>query len=269
MSATTPPQTTLRSERQGAIARLVIDDPASRNGLTAESCRALAAALHEAVADPEVRAIVLTGAGGHFCSGANLRAAASLMGASADELHAHVRHGFHAIVEALQTSPKPTLAVIRGACVGFGFDMALSCDLRLSADDAKFGQVFTRLGLVPDGGSSYTLPRLVGLGRAMELMLLADTFDGRQAAEWQLVNRAVPDADLDAVAGDWASRLAAGPPLAFARAKRNLLAGAAGGTLAEALDREAAAQTECLQSEDLMRGVRAFFAKGKPEFVGR
>ena len=151
---------------------------------------------------------------------------------------------------------------------GFGFDRMLHADLRLGAEDAICGQVFTRIGLLPDGGSSHVLPRLVGLGRAMELMLLAERFSGRQAAAWGIFNRAVPAGELDALAADWAARLAAGPPIDYRLGRRHLRAGAAGGTLDEALEREAETQLRCLRSNDVLRGVRAFFTKQPPAFEG-
>ncbi|MCA9515477.1 MAG: enoyl-CoA hydratase/isomerase family protein [Myxococcales bacterium] len=257
-----------RVERDGAVARLIIDNPAARNGLTADACRHAAAALREAGADPAVRVVVVEGAGGHFCSGADLRAAGALVGMDDDAVRAYVREGFQPLVEAVWGCAKPTLAVVRGACVGFGFDLALACDLRLAAGSAQLAQVFSRIALVPDGGSSFTLPRLVGLGLAMEMMLLGEKIDGHRAAALGLVNRAVPEEELAALAADWTARLAAGPPIAFRLGRENLRAGALGGTLADALDREAAAQVSCLRSADLGRGVAAFFARKAPEFKG-
>jgi len=259
---------TIRVERDGRVATLIIDNPTARNGLTNEVARVGGEALRELSGNTDVRVFVLRGAGEHFCSGADLRSGAEVIQADREGKRAYLREGMHVLIEAIHDAPQPVLAVIRGACVGFGFDLAMACDLRLSAADAKFGQVFTRIGLHPDGGSSFTLPRLVGLGRAMELMLLAETFDGTQAAEWGLVNRAVPEDELDTLAADWTERLASGPPIAYRHGKRNLLAGAAGGTLREALEREAETQIECLESQDAARGVGAFFQRTKPEFEG-
>jgi len=257
-----------RGDSSDPVATLVIDNPTARNGLTAEACREGAAALASIAEDPAVRAVVVTGAGAHFCSGADLRTGVTMLRGTDDAIEAHVRAGFHTLIEAIWRCPKPTLAVIRGACVGFGFDLALACDLRLAADDASLGQVFTRIGLVPDGGSSFILPRLVGLGRAMELMLFAKRFDGATAASYGLVNRSVPSDELGALAEAWSTRLAAGPPIAYLLGKANLRAGAAGGTLEDALDREAAAQVRCIRSKDMGRGLKAFFTKTEPDFRG-
>lgn len=249
-------------------AHLVIDNPTARNGLTAAACAEGAALIDKVVDDPAVRVIVLRGAGGHFCSGADLRSAGGAL-SDDDKVRAYLREGFHKMVKALWHCSKPTLAVIRGACVGFGFDLALAADLRIAASDATFGQVFTKIGLVPDGGSSHSLTQLVGLGKALELMLLAERFDGDEAARIGLVNRAVAPAELDQTAADWARRLASGPPIAFRLGKQNLRAAAASGGMNDALQREEEAQIQCLRSRDALIGVQAFFLKQDPKFEGR
>lgn len=248
---------------------VVIDNPSARNGLTHESAAELARIVERATADPAVRCIVLRGAGDHFCSGADLRGSMTMVSGGPDAMRRGLSEGFHLALRTIFECPKPTLAVIRGACVGFGFDLALAVDLRVSADEASFGQVFTKIGLVPDGGSSFTLPRLVGLGKAMEIMLLADRFGGAEAARIGLVNRSVPGPELDALAEEWARRLADGPPIAYRLGKANLRAGAAGGDLAAALHREQEAQVQCAASKDAITAVRAFFMKQPPVFEGK
>lgn len=251
------------------VSRLVLDNPGARNGLTADSAEALANLIRAADADPAVRAIVLTGAGDHFCSGLDLRDGAKVVKDGPDAIRGRLDRGFHATIRALVECRKPTLAVVRGACVGFGFDLALACDLKLAANEAMMSQSFANIGLVPDGGSSFILPRLVGLGKALELFLLAERLSGEEAARAGLVNRAVPGSGLDALADDWAGRLAAGPPIAYALGKANLIAGAAGGTLDDALGREKEAQVRCITSKDAFTAVQAFFLKKKPVFEGR
>jgi len=248
---------------------VIIDNPTARNALTHVIAAELAAAVNRGAEDPAVRCIVLRGAGDHFCAGADLRSVGSVLATGPDALRRGLTEGYHAALRAVFECPKPTLAVIRGACVGIGFDLALAADLRVAAEDANFGQVFTKIGLVPDGGSSFTLPRLVGLGKAMEMMLLADRFDGREALQLGLVNRAVPAVDLAELAGDWARRLASGPPMAFRLGKANLRAGAGGGTMADALHREAEAQVVCAFTKDAALAIQAFFMKQTPKFEGR
>jgi len=248
------------------VLSISLNRPASRNGLLPQTCEQLAAAIEDAASQDGVRCIVLGSSDTSFCSGADLSGAALAAGSRPhDDL---IRDCFHRLIRAIVNAPQPVLASIRGPAVGFGFDLALACDLRIASRTSKFGSVFARLGLVPDGGSSYSLSRLVGLARAKELVYLAETFDGERAAEIGVVNKVVEDVDLDAATADWAQRLVQGPPVAFRHAKRNLNAGTAG-TMDEALEREVGAQVACLSTADLMEGVQAFFQKRPPKFQGR
>ena len=152
--------------------------------------------------------------------------------------------------------------------MGFGFDLTLACDLRFAASSARFSQSFSKIALVPDGGSSLTLPRLVGAAKALELMYLAELFDADRALQLGLVNDVVPDAALPERVAAVAARLADGPPLAYRLAKRNLRR-SLGATMEEALANEAEAQLQCLASSDVMAGVMAWMNKSKPRFTGR
>jgi enoyl-CoA hydratase/carnithine racemase len=254
------------AKQDGAILTLSLNRPTTRNGLLPETCEQLAGHLEQAASNADIRCVVFGSGEKAFCSGADLSAAAASMGTRPhDEL---IRDTFHRLIRAIVAMPQPVLASIRGPAVGFGFDMALACDLRIAGQSSKFGAVFSRLGLVPDGGSSFTLSRLVGIARAKELVYLAETFDGERAEALGIVNKVVADEALDAATGEWAARLAAGPPIAYRYAKRNIDAGLTG-TLDEALDREIEAQVKCLSSADLMEGVQAFFQKRPPQFQGR
>lgn len=247
-----------------SVLTLTINRPHSRNGLTPGTCERLAEAI-EGVSD-EIRCIVITGAGQAFCSGADLVDAMKEMG---QRSHREVLETtFHRLIRAIAASELPVLASIRGAAVGFGFDLALACDLRIASRDSKMGAVFTRIGLVPDGGSSFTLSRLVGLARAMELVLLAETFDGQRAYEMGVINKVVDDSDVESVTKEWTQRLAAGPPIAYRLAKRNIRAGSST-DLDGALENEVEAQIQCLSSQDSMEGVSAFLQKRKPSFKGK
>jgi len=166
---------------------------------------------------------------------------------------------------ALRAMPKPVIAKVRGVAVGLGCNYALACDLRVTASDARFGQVFSRIGLMPDGGSTYFLPRMTGYARAFEWMATADVYDARRCFELGIVNRVVEPAELDAAVDDLAQRLAEGPALAYANIKRALSTGEAA-SLAETLDREAVGQKTCLESPDFREGVQAFLEKRKPKF---
>ena len=200
--------------------------------------------------------LVLTGAGGDFCSGADVSGHGR--GGEAHGL-ASMRH-IGDVATALHRLPQPTIAKVRGIAAGAGMNMALLCDLVVAGDTARFSEIFARRGLTIDFGGSWVLPRRVGLHRAKELTLLADIIDAAEADRIGLVNRVVPDAELDAFVDDWAARLAAGPPIALAQAKR-LLNNAVDSTLEQALDDEGAAQTVNFATADTAEAVRAFLDK--------
>jgi enoyl-CoA hydratase/carnithine racemase len=210
------------------------------------------------------RAVVLTGAGGDFCSGADV---SDMQGGSDQHTLAQMRQVGN-IVLLLQRLPQPTIAKVRGVAAGIGLNMALMCDLVVAADGARFSEIFARRGLTVDGGGSWILPRAVGIHRAKEMILLADMIDSTQAAEMGLVNRVLPDDELDAFVDAWAGRLAAGPPIAQAMAKR-LVNNSFDMTLEQALDEEGLSQTVNFGTKDTREAVMAFLEKRQPEFRGR
>jgi 2-(1,2-epoxy-1,2-dihydrophenyl)acetyl-CoA isomerase len=169
---------------------------------------------------------------------------------------------------ALHQMPQPAIAKIRGVAVGAGLNLALGCDLIAASSTARLSEIFARRGLSLDVGGSWLLPRLIGLHRAKELALLAEIIPAEEAERIGLVNRVVPDAELDALVDDWAGRLAAGPPIALALSKR-MLNHAFAGSLAEALEAEGMAQTVNVGTEDTKEALRAFFHKRDPKFSGR
>lgn len=253
-------------ETLGPITFIRLDRPETRNALLPATTVRFAQAVEAAGADESVRVIVLGSGSNAFCAGADL--VAGMAEAQQRPYDQVIRDGFHRMIRAVVGAPKPVLASLRGPAVGFGFDLALAADLRIASRKASFGAVFSKIALVPDGGSSFTLSRLVGLGRAMELVLLGDTFDAQRAHDLGLLNRLVDDEALDAETLALAQRLAAGPPMAYRLAKRNLLRGLEG-TLQSALDDEIEAQVQCLSSADLKEGVQAFLQKRRPTFTGR
>ncbi|MCA9521969.1 MAG: enoyl-CoA hydratase/isomerase family protein [Myxococcales bacterium] len=252
-------------ELHDGIARLTLNRPTARNSLTPGVTREIAEHLERLSGDRDVRVVILTGAGKGFCSGADLRGDGVVPGEVGDygEL---IRTSYHRLLLATWTCEKPVIARINGPAVGFGFDLTLACDIRLAVRDAKLGQVFLDRGLVPDGGSSFTLPRLVGPTRAYELMLTARVFLAEEAADWGLLTRVAVDlAELDALTDALARTLAAGPPIAQRLAKRNFRQAR---SLEEALALERDAQSVCLKSADFMEGIAAFFGKRQPNFRG-
>lgn len=250
-------------EKNGAVATLTLNRPKSKNALDQALIDALGPALKEVAEDRSVRAIVLTGAGGAFCSGADLKAGMMGGGADLDK----VIDQLHAIVKLLATTPKPVIAAIDGAAVGYGADLALSCDLRILSTRGYLQEIFVRIGLMPDGGGTYWLQRLVGLGRALEYLMLGTRLDAELAERLGLANRVVAPEDLPKAAQELAAQLAKGPPLAIAHIKRSVRE-AASGNLDEALAREKRNQLELLASKDLFEGVAAWAQKREPEFKG-
>jgi enoyl-CoA hydratase/carnithine racemase len=254
-------------ERDGPVAVLTLNRPRTRNALDPALLQALGAALPAAAGDPAVRAIVLTGAGGAFCAGADLKAAMTQGATAFDSLDTTI-DGYHALIHAIVHAPKPVVAAVDGPAVGFGCDLALACDLRVLSTEAYLQEKFVKIGLMPDGGGTFWLPRLVGLARAMEMLLLGEPVPAEQALAMGLVNRVVPVSMLREKALELAHRLAKGPPLAFAEIKKAVRA-SLGGTIDPALELEKRGQMRCLTSADCMEGIMAWMGKREPTFQGR
>ncbi|MSP62811.1 MAG: hypothetical protein EXR72_21260 [Myxococcales bacterium] len=250
----------------GAVRLIALHRPASRNGLTVELNGQIIAALDGAAADRAIRCVVLTGEGGAFCSGLDLKMAAASSGGIEDAEERMNRY-FHGLIRALRRVPKPVIALVDGPAVGFGCDLALACDIRLGTPRTRFGEIFVKRGLMPDGGGSYHLPRLVGLAKALELMLTGDMVEADDSLRLGLVTRLLPVETAVAEAMAYAHRLAAGAPRVHAWVKRAVY-GALDSTLEEALAVERRGQMELLRSPDFFEGVSAFFQKRDPKFTG-
>ena len=255
----------LLEETDEKVRILRLNRPNAMNALDTELVGSLAAALGRARDDASIRAVLLTGEGGSFCSGADLKEALATIG-QGKSLGARVVP-FQENVRIIATMAKPVVAAVDGAAVGFGADLALACDLRVLSDRAYLQEKFVGIGLMPDGGATFHLPRLIGIGRALELLLLGEKVEAVRALELGLANRVVPP---DAVVGEalaLCKRLAEGPPLALARIK-TATRDALSSTLDEALAREAAGQAELLASADLAEGVSAWAARRPANFRG-
>ncbi len=249
-----------------AIRTITLDRPGSRNGLTLEVVRGMKAAILDAPAT--TRVIVVTGANGAFCSGLDLKDAMARGLRPDGETAAGLREDFQGLIRALVESARPTIAAVDGAAAGFGCDLALACDLRIISDRAFFGEIFVRRGLMPDGGGTYLLPHIIGVGRALEMLLTGDHVQADEALRIGLANRVVPHGELMSRVGELAARLAKGPPLVHELVKRAVYA-ALDGDLAGSLEREATGQLRLLGSADFAEGLTAFLQKREPRFQGR
>jgi 2-(1,2-epoxy-1,2-dihydrophenyl)acetyl-CoA isomerase len=258
--------TTVLVEQSDGIATLTLNRPEVRNALDLEMREALETALRDLEADATVRVLVLTGAGEHFCAGGDVKLMQARRMTAADGQRRV--EAMNRAVRALAEFRAPTIARVDGFAVGAGCNLALACDLVLASDRARFGEVFARIGLVPDGGGTYFLPRRVGLARAKELCFTADVVDAAEAWRLGLVNRVVPVAELATATGALARRIAGGPPRALAAAKVLLNRGASL-DLETCLAWEALAQGLMIESEDHREGLASFFEKRSPRFIGR
>jgi 2-(1,2-epoxy-1,2-dihydrophenyl)acetyl-CoA isomerase len=254
----------VRVTDQDGVRWIELDRPESRNGLTIDVNRALIAAVEGAGA---ARVIVLFGAGGSFCSGLDLKEAMRRGPQPPQQLEADLRTYFHGLVRALRQAPQPTIAAVDGPAAGFGCDLALACDVRVLSERARFGEIFVRRGLIPDGGATWMLPRLIGAGRAFELLYTGDQVDAETAARIGLGTRVWAAGEIVARTWDFARALAKGPPRALGLIKQAVYA-SLHGSLDEALDREATGQLQCLQSRDFVEGMQAFLTKREPSFTG-
>jgi enoyl-CoA hydratase/carnithine racemase len=251
-------------EDRGATRWITLDRPETRNALEPGVLVAMTAAIQSAAS---ARVIVLRGANGAFCSGADLRHAMGNASELMADLEGHLGR-FQDLVRAVLAAPQPVIAAVDGAAYGFGADLALACDLRVFSSRAYFQEGFVRIGLIPDGGGTWMLPRLVGLSKALELALLGERVDAATAQHLGLVAKVVAPDELEATVQVIADRLANGPPIALQHIKRLMREGAAK-PFAEAFRDEGTAQLQCLRSEDFIEGVMAFFEKRPAAFKGQ
>jgi 2-(1,2-epoxy-1,2-dihydrophenyl)acetyl-CoA isomerase len=261
---------TVELERRDGVFEICLNRPEVLNAANREMIEELAAATAEAAADKAARAVLLCGAGSHFMAGGDIRFFGTLIDMPPEER----RQAFFALVEllhpslvALRNMPKPVVVAVQGAAAGVGLSLVLAADLALAAEDAVFGFGYIHLGTSPDGAASWSLPRIVGLKRAAELMLLGERFDARRAVELGIVNRLVPPENLAAEALALARCLAAGPTAAYARTKA-LIQSSIGADLAEQMRREAESFAACAATADFGEGVRAFLEKRPASFSG-
>ncbi len=241
-----------------------LNRPERLNALTIEMAAALGEALDAAAADPDCRAVLLTGSGRGFCAGQDLTA----LGEASPEAVARLLDHYNPLIRKLRALPLPVVCAVNGVAAGAGANIALACDIVLAAQSASFVQVFARIGLLPDCGGTWFLPRLVGAARARALSLLAEPVPAERAAEWGMIWQAVPDDRLMPQAHALAARLATQATIGLGLAKRALEA-SEGNSLAAQLDLERDLQAEAAGTPDHVEGVRAFLEKRPAAFRGR
>ncbi|MDT7550277.1 MAG: 2-(1,2-epoxy,2-dihydrophenyl)acetyl-CoA isomerase [Actinomycetota bacterium] len=258
---------TVLVEVSGAVAVVTLNRPDGMNALTVEAKEALLAAITSVGADDAVRAVVLTGSGRAFCVGQDLREHAALISSGDPAPLSTVSEHYNPIVTQLATMPKPVIAAINGTAAGAGLGLACACDFRVGAAGSRYTTAFAGIGLTADSGLSWTLPRLVGSGRAGALLMLAEPFTAEQALEMGILNLCVAPEQVLVVASELAARLAAGPTAAYAAIKESLLYGA-DASLLETLAKEDELQTRAGATEDHAAAVSSFLAKTPPVFTG-
>ena len=256
-------------ERHGRVLLVTLNRPDVLNALVIDMRQALRDAFDDAARDPEVRAVVLTGAGRGFCSGGDIPFMKEVMesGARFEDFRPLVAAG-REVALAIHRCGKPVIAAVNGAAAGGGMGLALMCDTRWASEKAKFAQSFARIGLHPDWGSLYALPRLVGAARALELMWTGDPVDAAEALRIGLVTRVLPHESLLPETLAFAERLARGPAVALAQIKRSVW-NSLGYDLEQSLAREIDAQEQCWNTRDSKEGVAAFLEKREAKFEGR
>ena len=248
------------------VATITLNRPSKLNAFNDSMIAETTDALKAAGRDAAVRCVVITGAGRGFSSGQDLSDFQE-RGESVS-IGEHLRHGYHRLIRQMVALEKPIIGAINGIAAGAGCGVALAADIRLAADDASFMLAFSRIGLIPDSGVNWLLPRLVGYARAYEMAITADRVPAAQALEWGLVNRVVPAAQLPEITAAWARRLADGPTLAYGFTKRAMSRGW-DMTLNEALEYEAYLQEVAGRSADNREGITAFLEKREVRFTGR
>lgn len=252
----------------GAVARLTLNRPKRLNSFNAHMHQELREAIAAVESDRAVRALVLSGAGRAFCAGQDLADRTVAPGGEAVDLGGSIERDYTPLILAVRRLTIPVIAAVNGVAAGAGANLALACDLVLATRSASFVQAFARVGLVPDSGGTWFLPRLLGPARALGLAMLAESLPAAQAAEWGLIWRCIDDEDFAAEVDSLAERMAEAPTRALAHIKR-LVSESWNHTLEEQLDNERDAQRELGYSADYLEGVAAFMGKREPHFTGR
>jgi len=256
------------TQKSGGVMTITLNRPDVLNSFNGPMADALLGALEDAADDDLVRAVLITGAGRAFCAGQDLAAVLPVEGQPMPDLGDVVQRQYNPIVRAIRLLEKPIVCAVNGVAAGAGANIAFACDITLASEDASFIQSFAKIGLIPDSGGTYLLPRLIGLQRAAALTMLGDKLDSARAKEWGLIYDVVPGAMLAQVSLEMAARLAAMPTRGLGLTKRGFNEGLSH-DLAAHLAFEEELQREAGQTADYAEGVRAFMEKRKPIFKGQ
>jgi 2-(1,2-epoxy-1,2-dihydrophenyl)acetyl-CoA isomerase len=255
-------------EQEGGVGRITLNRPQTLNAWTAEFGHELSEVVNERATDPSVRAVLVTGAGRGFSSGADLKAGFEPHpDDNMPDIRKELEEVYHPIITGIRELPKPVVAAVNGAAVGIGCSLALACDIVLAAESSFFGLAFVNIGLMPDGGSTLFVPAAVGKARAFQMALLGERVEAPRALEWGLVNYVHPDAELLPEAEAMVARFAAGPTLSYAASKKALNE-MLYANIDEQLHLEAELQHALGRTKDFQEGVVAFVGKRAPEFSG-
>jgi 2-(1,2-epoxy-1,2-dihydrophenyl)acetyl-CoA isomerase len=262
-----PSHETIDLTTDGPAARILLNRPDALNAWNEQFGLDLLDGVRGVAADDSIRALLITGAGRGFSSGADLKEQRGTNESGLPDLSARLREIYHPIITGLRELPKPVLAAVNGPAVGIGCSLALAADLIVAAESSYFLLAFVNIGLVPDGGSTAILPARIGFARAAEMAMLGERIPAPQALDWGLINRVVPDGELEAESGRLLEKLANGPTRSYAGSKR-LLNRRMYADLAGQLEAEADAQRAQGHSQDFIEGVTAFVEKREPNFTG-
>lgn len=257
-------------EKNGAIATITLNRPEARNALSLDMREGLFQAFSDAEVDDAIRCVVLQGAGEHFQAGGDVKAFneyAKLSPMERQQTFERRIHGLHPTVFTMMRMPKPIIASVRGGAAGFGLSLMMACDMVIASEDAFITLAYIGIGTTPDGSGTYTLPRIVGLKKAMEIAMLGDRIKAAEAKDLGLINFVVPTGELEAETAKLAKRLANGPTVALGRTKQ-LLNASLNNSLEAQLSLEAQNFAACAASNDWVEGVTAFKEKRKPDYQG-
>ena len=257
---------TIKTESVHNVLTITLNRPKSLNAFNSNMIKETTSAFKQAGKDSEVRCVVITGSGRAFSSGQDLKEVNDRQ--DDFSIGRHLRHGYNKLILAMVSLDKPIVAAVNGIAAGAGCSVALAADIRIAADNASFIQVFSRVALIPDSGSTWLLPRLIGYARAYEMAITSDRIPAEKALSWGLVNQVTPSEQLMEIADGWARTLSTGPTLAYGLTKRAMFRGY-NQSLVQSLEYESQLQELASRSEDFNEGVKAFVEKREPVFQGK